>query len=239
MPALVCGVRPDPYIPARFGRAYARALARRRAGGAGGRRPLSRGWTVPTSSTGWWSFLGRPERARSPLPRWGDRYEPRFGSMAAHRDSRPAPSGEDGVLAHVLGHSVLGARSRRRRPARARLPDSPHLRGISRQPPIAASCSRDTFATWDTGWYAAHGHWLPGYSLLSPALGALLGVRLLLALSALLAVALFAMIAERVFGRTAGRAAAAGVRARVLRGAALRARPYYLGFAMGSARCSR
>jgi hypothetical protein len=60
------------------------------------------------------------------------------------------------------------------------------------------------FTTWDTGWYAAHGHWLPGYSLLSPALGALLGVRLLLALSALCASLLFALIAGRVFGGAPG-----------------------------------
>ena len=44
--------------------------------------------------------------------------------------------------------------------------------------------ARVGFTTWDTGWYAAHGHWLPAYSLLSPDLGALLGVRPLLALSA-------------------------------------------------------
>src|ERR1700722_20919892 len=71
--------------------------------------------------------------------------------------------------------------------------------------------ARVGFATWDTGWYAAHGYWLPGYSLLSPALGALLGVRLLLALSAVAARALFALIAERVFGTAAARPAAAWV----------------------------
>jgi hypothetical protein len=65
--------------------------------------------------------------------------------------------------------------------------------------------ARHPFATWDTGWYAAHGHWLPAYSLLSPALGALFGVRVLLSLSALAAVVLFGLIAERSFGRTAGR----------------------------------
>lgn len=62
--------------------------------------------------------------------------------------------------------------------------------------------ARVGFTTWDTGWYAAHGHWLPGYSLLAPALGALLGVRVLLALSVLAASFLFALIAERAFGRT-------------------------------------
>lgn len=60
--------------------------------------------------------------------------------------------------------------------------------------------ARVGFTTWDTGWYAAHGHWLPSYSLLSPPLGALLGVSLLLALSAVAASLLFAFIAERIFG---------------------------------------
>jgi hypothetical protein len=89
------------------------------------------------------------------------------------------------------------------------------------------------FATWDTGWYAAHGHWLPGYSLLSPALGALLGVRLLLALSALVAVVLFGAIAERVFGRAAGRIAAAVFALGFCVGLLSGRVPYCLGFAIG------
>jgi hypothetical protein len=93
--------------------------------------------------------------------------------------------------------------------------------------------SRVGFTTWDTGWYAAHGHWLPGYSLLSPALGALLGVRPLLALSALAACVLFALIAEHAFGRAAGRAAAVvfalGFGVGLLSGRV----PYDLGFAIG------
>ena len=93
--------------------------------------------------------------------------------------------------------------------------------------------ARHPFATWDTGWYAVHGHWLPGYSLLSPALGALLGVRLLLALSALAAVVLFGLIAERLFGRAAGRVAA-GVFALGFCVGLLSGRvPYDLGFAIG------
>jgi hypothetical protein len=68
--------------------------------------------------------------------------------------------------------------------------------------------ARVGFSTWDTGWYAAHGYWLPSYSLLSPALGALLGVRLLLALSALAAALLFAAIAARVLPRRAAAVAA-------------------------------
>ncbi|MGH2832508.1 MAG: hypothetical protein ACRDK2_07000, partial [Solirubrobacteraceae bacterium] len=41
--------------------------------------------------------------------------------------------------------------------------------------------SHSGFLIWDGGWYG--GHYLPGYSLLAPALGALLSNRLLLALS--------------------------------------------------------
>lgn len=93
--------------------------------------------------------------------------------------------------------------------------------------------ARAGFTTWDTGWYAAHGHWLPAYSLLSPALGALLGVRLLLALSAIAASVLFALIAERSFDAGAARLAAGwfalGVCVSLLSGRV----PYELGFAVG------
>ncbi|MGA7705452.1 MAG: hypothetical protein WB998_11210 [Solirubrobacteraceae bacterium] len=93
--------------------------------------------------------------------------------------------------------------------------------------------ARAGFTTWDTGWYAVHGHWLPAYSLLSPALGALLGVRLLLALSAIVASNLFALIAERVFDIAAARLAAGwfalGVSVSLLSGRV----PYQLGFAVG------
>jgi len=59
--------------------------------------------------------------------------------------------------------------------------------------------ARAGFALRDSGWYAVHGHYLPGYSLLSPALGAWLGVRVLLALSAVVASVLFGLIAQRVW----------------------------------------
>ncbi len=85
----------------------------------------------------------------------------------------------------------------------------------------------------DNGWYAVHGHYLLGYSLISPALGALLGVRVVLALSALAASVLFGLIAERAFGLAAGRVAAAvfafGICAELLSGRV----PYDLGFAIG------
>jgi hypothetical protein len=95
--------------------------------------------------------------------------------------------------------------------------------------------ARVGFATWDTGWYAAHGHWLPGYSLLSPALGALLGVRVVLVLSGVAASALFALIARRAFDPVAAGIAAVvfalGFSVELLSGRV----PYDLGFAIGLA----
>ncbi|HEY3959554.1 MAG TPA: hypothetical protein VGL68_03490 [Solirubrobacteraceae bacterium] len=93
--------------------------------------------------------------------------------------------------------------------------------------------ARVGFTVRDHGWYAVHGHYLLGYSLLSPALGALLGVRVLLACSALAASVLFGLIAERAFGLVAGRVAACvfalGICAELLSGRV----PYDLGFAIG------
>jgi hypothetical protein len=92
--------------------------------------------------------------------------------------------------------------------------------------------ARVGFTVRDHGWYAVHGHYLLGYSLLSPALGALLGVRVLLACSALAASVLFGLIAERAFGIAAGRAAACvfafGICAELLSGRV----PYDLGSAI-------
>ncbi len=59
---------------------------------------------------------------------------------------------------------------------------------------------------WDNGWYG--GHYLPGYSLLSPALGSLLGEWLLLALSVVAAAGLFGLLVERAFAPPAARVAA-------------------------------
>jgi hypothetical protein len=84
------------------------------------------------------------------------------------------------------------------------------------QPPsgdlAAATYRSDLFARvgvtlWDSGWYG--GHNLPGYSLLAPALGALVGDRLLLALCAVAASGLFGLLAQRAFGGSAGRVAGA------------------------------
>lgn len=97
----------------------------------------------------------------------------------------------------------------------------------------SALFGRAGFTTWDTGWYAAHGHWLPGYSLLSPALGWLLGVHLLLVLSAIAACALFGIIARHAFDGPAARIAAVtfavGFCVELLSGRV----PYDLGFAIG------
>jgi hypothetical protein len=62
-------------------------------------------------------------------------------------------------------------------------------------------------AVWDEHWYA--GHHLPGYSLLFPPLGALLGVRAAGALCVLVSTALFALLLRDRYGRGARWAAAA------------------------------
>jgi hypothetical protein len=73
--------------------------------------------------------------------------------------------------------------------------------------------ARAGFTLWSDGWYG--GHYLPGYSLLAPALGALLGERLLLALCAIAAAGLFGLLAQRTFqsagARVAGASFALGV----------------------------
>jgi hypothetical protein len=56
-------------------------------------------------------------------------------------------------------------------------------------------------AVWDVRWYA--GHHLPGYSLLFPPLGSLLGVRLVGVLSVLASSVMFERIALAVYGPTA------------------------------------
>ena len=93
--------------------------------------------------------------------------------------------------------------------------------------------ARVGFALRDSGWYAAHGHYLPGYSLLSPELGAWLGVYTVLSFSAIAAAGLFGLIAQRVFSPTGARVAAAwfalGFGVGLLSGRV----PYDLGFAIG------
>jgi hypothetical protein len=62
------------------------------------------------------------------------------------------------------------------------------------------------FTLWDNSWYG--GHHLPAYSLLAPALGWLIGPRLLAALSMTVAAALFAALIEDRFPPRAARIAA-------------------------------
>ncbi len=83
------------------------------------------------------------------------------------------------------------------------------------QPPsgdlAAATYRGEVFAhagltLWDNGWYG--GHYLPGYSVFAPALGALMGERLLLGLCTIAAAGLFGVIVQRVFGTAGARVAA-------------------------------
>jgi hypothetical protein len=62
------------------------------------------------------------------------------------------------------------------------------------------------FAVWDSHWYA--GHHLPGYSLLLPPLGSLLGLRLVGALAVLASTLLFERLVLDVYGASARWAAA-------------------------------
>jgi hypothetical protein len=57
------------------------------------------------------------------------------------------------------------------------------------------------FTLWNNGWYA--GHHTPGYSVLSPPLGALIGVRAASALVMVAATALFARVAQHRWGARA------------------------------------
>jgi hypothetical protein len=63
--------------------------------------------------------------------------------------------------------------------------------------------SREGLALWDNAWYA--GHHMPGYSVLFPPLGALLGPRVVGALSAVASAYLFERIADEHFHHAEGR----------------------------------
>jgi hypothetical protein len=65
---------------------------------------------------------------------------------------------------------------------------------------------REGFTLWDNGWYG--GHHLPAYSVLAPALGWLVGPRLLATLSLVAVVALFAPLVSGRFAPAAVRVAA-------------------------------
>jgi hypothetical protein len=93
--------------------------------------------------------------------------------------------------------------------------------------------ARVGFALRDHGWFAAHGHYLPGYSLLSPELGAAIGVYTVLALSAVAASALFGLIAQRAFDAGGARVAAACFALGFCVGLLSGRVPYDLGLAIG------
>jgi hypothetical protein len=91
--------------------------------------------------------------------------------------------------------------------------------------------SRVGFTLWDNSWYG--GHHLPAYSLLAPALGALIGPRLIVAISTIVATALFVAVIDGWFPPRATRIAGAwfALGASI---AMLSSRvPYDLGFAIG------
>ena len=82
-------------------------------------------------------------------------------------------------------------------------PYSPDLAAASYRSHLFASVG---FSIWDNSWYG--GHHLPAYSLLAPALGALIGPRVLTAVSMTIAAALFAKLIDGAFGSRATRIAA-------------------------------
>jgi hypothetical protein len=115
-----------------------------------------------------------------------------------------------GGVAHRTPVDLPTARSRRA------LPAGPLLAGAllciwllagPRTPDLAAATYRAGLfhqlglIVWDERWYA--GHQLPGYSLLFPPLGALLGVRALGALSVLASATLFERLLRRAYGPSA------------------------------------
>ncbi|MCW2970821.1 MAG: hypothetical protein JWO23_1948, partial [Solirubrobacterales bacterium] len=81
----------------------------------------------------------------------------------------------------------------------------PHTPDLAAQVYRAGLFHQLGFAVWDEHWYA--GHHLPSYSLLFPPLGALLGVRLLGALSVFASVMLFSRLTRAVYGPPAKLAA--------------------------------
>jgi hypothetical protein len=83
-------------------------------------------------------------------------------------------------------------------------PSSPDLAAASYRSSLFA---REGFTLWDNSWYG--GHHLLAYSVLAPALGALIGTRLLAAISMVVATALFAVLIDGSSPRRATRIAAA------------------------------
>jgi len=88
----------------------------------------------------------------------------------------------------------------------------------------------------DSGWYG--GHYLPGYSLLAPALGALVGERLLLALCAVAAAGLFGLLTQRTFQSAGAASPAARSRSACASGCSPAALPTGSGSPSVCSRCS-
>ncbi|HTW40875.1 MAG TPA: hypothetical protein VMD79_00995 [Solirubrobacteraceae bacterium] len=82
-------------------------------------------------------------------------------------------------------------------------PPSPDLAAASYRSSLFSSAG---FTLWDNAWYG--GHHLPAYSVLAPALGALIGPQPLAAISMILATALFARLIDGAFPARATRIAA-------------------------------
>lgn len=82
-------------------------------------------------------------------------------------------------------------------------PQSPDLAAASYRSSLFSTAG---FTLWDNSWYS--GHHLLAYSVLAPALGALIGPRLLAAISMTIATALFARLIDGRFPASAARIAA-------------------------------
>jgi hypothetical protein len=107
-------------------------------------------------------------------------------------------------------------------------PPSPDLAAASYRSDLFG---RVGFTLWDNSWYG--GHHLPAYSLLAPALGALIGPQLLTALSMVVAAALFSLLIEGRFEARATRFAAAWFALGAAIGLLSSRVPFDLGLALG------
>ena len=107
-------------------------------------------------------------------------------------------------------------------------PSSPDLAAADYRSSLFAHSG---FSLWDNSWYG--GHHLPAYSLLAPGLGALLGTRVLAALSMTAATALFGLVIEGRFAARATRVAAAWFALGASVGLLSSRVPFDLGLAIG------
>ena len=93
--------------------------------------------------------------------------------------------------------------------------------------------SAEGFLIWDNHWYG--GHYLPAYSLLSPALGALIGPRTVLVASGIAIALLFSVVTRRWFTPAAVRASAIWMGVGIAIGLLAGQVTYELGLAVGMA----